>query len=446
MNQHPDRNWAIQNSLKAVFLFLPLLAGAKVALADDPFALSGTKYLSGDWGGYRTKLEKAGVNLGINYTSEVAYNAKGGSNDLVRYTDQFAFTGDFDLDKLLGLNDAEFKIAITKRNGDDLSTDAKLGTLQQVQEVFGRGQTWRLTQFWYDQKYFSGLLDWKIGRLTMGEDFASFSCEFQNLTFCGSPPGNIVGDYWFNWPVSQWATRVKVNLPQDFYVQVGAFEVNPHFLDTTDAMLPIAPAGATGVMVPFEVAWTPTLFDAKLKSSYKLGIWYNSSDGFDVVDDVNGNSADLTGLPARKRTGRYGIYTNLEQQVLRYDPEDDTRGLSIFLNATFADRRTSTIDNQLVIGGISKGTFEARPDDEIGFAVGRTHVNGRIADDQRDHNDAGLEHVAVQNSEYAFELYYGLQATGWLMVRPNAQYIKDPGGTDHNKDAVVLGLKTSLDF
>ena len=33
-------------------------ADANGALADDPFALSGTKYLSGDWGGYRTKLEQ----------------------------------------------------------------------------------------------------------------------------------------------------------------------------------------------------------------------------------------------------------------------------------------------------------------------------------------------------------------------------------------------------
>jgi carbohydrate-selective porin OprB len=70
-----------------------------------------------------------------------------------------------------------------------LSDDARLGTLQQVQEVFGRGQTLRLTQFWYDQKFIDGAIDWKIGRITFGEDFAAFSCDFQNLTLCGAQPG-----------------------------------------------------------------------------------------------------------------------------------------------------------------------------------------------------------------------------------------------------------------
>jgi len=46
------------------------------------------------------------------------------------------------------------------------------------------------------QKYLGGLLDWKVGRLVGGEDFAAFSCEFTNLTFCGPPPGNIVTSAW----------------------------------------------------------------------------------------------------------------------------------------------------------------------------------------------------------------------------------------------------------
>jgi porin len=56
-----------------------------------------------------------------------------------------------------------------------------------------------------------GAVDWKIGRITFGEDFASFSCDFQNLTFCGAQPSNLVGNYIYNWPVSQRATRLKFN-------------------------------------------------------------------------------------------------------------------------------------------------------------------------------------------------------------------------------------------
>ena len=65
---------------------------------------------------------------------------------------------------------------------------------------------------------------------------------------------------------------------------------------------------------------------------------------------------------------------------------------------------------------------------------------------ERAQNGAGLGPVDVQDSEYAVELYYGLQATDWLMARPNLQYVSHPGGTSHNKDVLVIGLKTSIDF
>ena len=46
-----------------------------------------------------------------------------------------------------------------------------------------------------------------------------------NLTFCGSQPGNLVGDYWFNWPVSQWMARLKVS-HGDLYAQAAVYQVN----------------------------------------------------------------------------------------------------------------------------------------------------------------------------------------------------------------------------
>src|SRR5262245_28235864 len=312
-------------------LLLTVIVSSGTAIADD----TGKPHLTGDWGGVRTDLEQSGVDFELNYTSEIAYNATGGAKDAVRYTDQWALSGSFDLERLRNIHDAEVQLTITDRNGRNLSDDAHLGTLQQVQEVFGRGQTWRLTQFWYDQKYFSDALDWKIGRLTMGEDFAAFSCQFQNLTFCGSQPGNIVGDYWFNWPVSQWASRVKFNVDDAVSIQVGAYQVNPGFLETEDAVLPNNPSGTTGVMVPFEVEWSPQVGEERLPGSYKFGIWYDTSKANDVFDDTNGDPAVLTGLPFEQRHGRYGAYVNFKQQVARFDIDDPARGLSLFLNATF---------------------------------------------------------------------------------------------------------------
>jgi porin len=425
-------------------LALGLLAAAPdgTALADEP--PGGT--LTGDWGGLRSRLRRAGLELSVGWTTETAYDARGGDRDIARYTDQWAFQAMLDLDRLVGLHDAKVRITFTDRNGDNLSDDARLGTLQQVQEVYGRGQTWRLTQLWYDQKYLNGLLDWKVGRLTVGEDFASFDCDFMNLTFCGSQPGNIVGDYWYNWPVSQWATRLKVNLPADTYAQVGVYQQNNGFLESHDAYLPNNPSGTKGALVPVELGWKPKLKGGTLAGSYKLGVWYDTGSGRDVYDDRAGNPAVLTGGEPARRHGRYGVYVNLEQQLTRPSAADPKRGLSVFLNVAQADDRTSTIDGQAAAGLVYVGPFESRPLDDIGFAVGRTAVNDRVTHGQRLENKAGLGPVPIQGAEYVAELYYSLHVIHGMTLRPNVQYIRNPGGTSENSDAVILGLKTVVDF
>ena len=99
--------------------------------------------------------------------------------------------------------------------------------------------------------------------MPFGGDFAAFSCDFQNLTFCGSDPGNIVGDYIFNWPISQWATRVKLALNGFGYFQVGVFDVNPKYLGVQDQVLPVFFPGSTGALVPVELAWLPRIWQRR---------------------------------------------------------------------------------------------------------------------------------------------------------------------------------------
>jgi hypothetical protein len=136
--------------------------------------------MTGDWGGSRTELLEKGYDFTLDYVGEVAGNLHGGYNDdkTARYSDQFALGAHLDLQKIFGWHDAEFKLAITERSGRNLSndriSDPRAGQFSSVQEVWGRGQTWRLTQMWVKQKYFDGALDVKFGRFGEGEDFNSF--------------------------------------------------------------------------------------------------------------------------------------------------------------------------------------------------------------------------------------------------------------------------------
>ncbi len=61
-------------------------------------------------------------------------------------------------------------------------------------------------------------------------------------------------------------------------------------------------------------------------------------------------------------------------------------------------------------------------------------------------NLAGLGHVGVQSGEAAIEAYYTYRRWNGLEVRPNIQYVVDPGGTSQKRNALVFGLKTVANF
>lgn len=423
----------------AVFLLCLATSGAH---ADET---APSPYLLGDWGGLRTRLEERGLAFNFGYGSQVAHNFSGGTDRLTRYADQWLFQATADAQKLWGWKGATLQATVTDRNGRNLGADARIGNSMLLQEIYGRGQTWHLTQLWLNQQLFDGRLQIKLGRLTVGEDFASFSCEFQNLSFCGSQPGNLVGSYWVNWPTSQWAARVKYQATREAYVQLGVYQVNPRYIDDAYARRSgwklDNPSGSTGALVPVEFGWQPVL--GGRPGSYKVGGWYDSSRGADLYEDTHRRPRGMTGGEPLMHSGRYGAYLSFQQQVTG---TSEGRGATVFFNAAMADRRTSALDRQFTLGVIYKGPF-GRSADAIGFAVGATHSNRRRADFVRENNArTGQKEIAGGGNEYAAELYYNWAPVPGLQVRPNLQYVMHPGGTSANRNAWVAGLKTTIAF
>lgn len=393
--------------------------------------------LIGDWREIRTRLGERGIGVTARYASESGYNVAGGERKLFRETGQFDVGMLLDLEKVMGLTGGAFQATVTWRRGRNLTEDAGLNALQQVQEIYGRGQTVRVTQLWYEQKI-GDAVEIKLGRTNPGEDFAVFSCHFQNLSFCGAQPGNLVGDYWYNWPIGQWGARVRVELSDSLYVQTAAYEVNPRNLENDFFIAHFD--GATGVLVPVEAGWSRG-GDKGHVASYKVGGWISTANGDDVYLDVNRQPLAITGLDPLSRKSRYGIYLSLQQQLTGTSKDGKSlTGLGVFANVTQADRATSITDNQVVLGLFYKGLVPAVPGDVLGFGVARTNVNGRLARGQA--LDPTLPDV--QSAEYAAELYYSLQPLDWLELRPNLQYIHHPGGVDTANDVAVLGLKAAI--
>ncbi|MFK3724297.1 carbohydrate porin [Pseudomonas monteilii] len=436
-----------------MFFSIIVCSGGTVHAAD---ALSpDSPWMLGDWGGLRSELQEKGYTFTLGYTGEVADNLGGGysSHKTGRYSDQFVLGTTLDLEEILSLHDAEFQLTITDRNGQNLSQagigDPRTGTLSSVQEVSGRGQTWRLTQAWYRQGFFNGQLDVKVGRLTVGEDFGTFSCRFQNLTFCGSQSGDWAGDIIYNWPVSQWGVRVKTRILPDTYLQVAAYEQNPSYLEIGNGFK-LSGSGSRGFLLPVELIQKVQLGEQNLPGEYRIGVYRSTASADDVYRTSDGLPQPLSTVGPKEHGSKYGGWLVAQQQVYQ-DADFNGRGLTLFALATFHDKATSFIDHYYSVGAFYSAPFDSRPSDEIGIAASTVHVNSRVHKRQKlsnqvagnfEYNDPN--YIPPQRLEHNFEVYYGFALTKWLTVRPNIQLVRSPGGVNEVSDAWVAGLKLDM--
>jgi porin len=425
-------------------LLSPEIAAAQEATPSPPGAAQTQPppptTLTGDWGGLRTKLHDMGVDITAGYKEEATGNTYG---DIPK---QWAQAGEFDVgatldaQKLWGVYGGVLQTTVTIRQGQPPPGDL----LQQSIEVYGRGNIARLTEFWYRQKLFNDKLTIKFGRMPQG-DFNNFSCDFVNLTFCGAPGGNIVGNYWFNWPIAQWAALARYDFGE-YDVGAGVYEINPQDLD-----LQFSPGWfccATGAMGHFELGWTPEFGPQKLVGHYQIGVWDSTAGGSDVLLGVNGQPYALTGLPPLHQPNAYGFYVQGQQQITgsaTYNRDSGWRnnhGLSVFFNFIQADRATATLDNQFSVGLTFAGLMPSRPGDTAGLAFGRTGYNSRAAESIL----LATPGVQVPQAEYPIEAFYSFQATPWWDVRPDFQYVIHPGGYVKASNEALIGLRTDITF
>ncbi|QBN04324.1 Glucose/carbohydrate outer membrane porin OprB precursor [Pseudomonas aeruginosa] len=250
-----------------------------------------SKWMLGDWGGKRTELLEKGYDFKLEYVGEAAANLDGGYDDdkTGRYTDQFALGVHMDLEKILGWKATEFQFTVTERNGKNLSNDRigdpRAGHISSVQEV------WAAADLAADPAVAqAAVLRRRAGReirpFRRGEDFNSFPAISRTWP-SAARKWQLGGSIWYNWPVSQWALRVKYNFAPDWYVQVGAYEQNPSNLETGNGFK-MSGSGTKGALLPVELIWQPKVGAEQLPGEYRLGYYYSTAKADDVYDDVDG--------------------------------------------------------------------------------------------------------------------------------------------------------------
>ncbi len=206
------------------------------------------------------------------------------------------------------------------------------------------------------------------------------------------------------------------------YLKIGLFD---------GSALDGAPTGSTGPNSFFDatserfligeagVHWI--LASRSLPGRLAVGAWRHDGD----FARFDGGSED----------GTDGLYAVLDQRVWARSPTaaDDPRGIGCFAQVGSADADVSTIDWHLGGGAVWRGPFEDRRDDALGLGASRVHFSDRAPGHD-------------ESAETVFELFYRYQVTPWFALKPDVEYVVDPGGDSRIDNAVVLTLRARIDF
>lgn len=382
----------------------------------------------GDWAGLKPYLRQYGIETKITFTAELAANIQGGYRSRAPTAKQFAFITDFDLQKLMNWRNARIHIAISKRSGMQLEKDVGVTTLQQVQELYGRGSVWRMAEGWFEEDF--GKFTIRVGRLSIGNEFDTTGCIFMNLGFCGPQTGNNMGDYIYTWPVSQWGTRFVYHITNKLYIQTGLYAL--------DSKNPLAksmyfgnPFQARAALVPYEVKWTPSFGrNRDYTGTYELGGWYSN----DRAPHLDYKS--IIDRYSVLQSNRYGGYANLEQIIYR---NNSGKSLTYIVRGLMADGATSTVSRTLSTALLWQGISRGRPYDMIGVAFGVEWLSGPF-------KRYAMRNNQYRSHEFESEIFYSFSLSSWGFLRPNFQFIGNPGGYYKAREFIVGGLKAGLTF
>ncbi|MFJ4388773.1 carbohydrate porin [Pseudomonas soli] len=397
-------------------------------------AFAADNTLTGDWGGLRHQLAADGITFTGDYSGETAYNAHGGLHRSARYSQNLKLGAQFDLSKLYGLdNGGKVQLTINDRRGNSASEDL-VGNRLPIQENYG-GLYTRLTELSYERNL-SPALNLKLGYMAMGNDLGGLDsgilCNFMNAGFCGHPLNMSGGSGWTNYPNAHLGARLKYDLAPDWQLRVAAFNVDPESNGNSSRAWHLGPKHSTGTVLPLELVYK---LRGELPGEYKVGYYYDSSN----VQRI-GSSEEVA--------GRGGHYLLVDQAVWN-DPALPGRSLHAFGQYSASSKAASPFTKWYGTGVVLYQPFAGRPRDTVALGYGRAVPNPRSRDVlEAAAFNAGQPFPDIDSAEQLIELSYGYQATPWLNLRPDVQYIVEPGafsGKDID-NALVVGLQVKATF
>lgn len=396
-----------------VLLFVPLLAqdpapeAPREWIGGVPFT-SWTR-MTGDWGGVRNDLELAGVEVAGGYTADLAAPWTGDTRRRSTYSSLLDVNAAFDLETLLGLPRTFAYVDAYSIKGRNPSDD--VGDYQWVSNIAAPNVD-QIAELWVETWLFDELRV-KLGKVDFNSEFAfhEIGGEFVHSTAAIVP--TIVA--YPTYPDPATAINLFWHPSELFYAGVGVFD------------------GANAEGVRTGTRGPSGFFGGDDSDAYfyaaEIGLGWTGGESWGSGRCALGafhHTATFERFDGGTERGTSGVWFNLEQRVWRENPsEDDGQGIGVFLSLGRADDAVADCGSAVGVGVEWTGPLPSRDFDVLGLGV--------FSCDLSDERDAG-----TPADETAIELFYKVQLTPWVSLKPELQLVRNPGGQE--VDDVLVGL------
>jgi porin len=383
--------------------------------AEEPKTFWTQDRMTGDWGGLRTKLEDRGVKIDGSMTIAGDKTFKGGTStagNAESYKLSIGVTAD--LQKLANINGGSTYVNFQ-------ATDGKTNTLDGAFQVTDQAYIPRrvqVSELWYQQNLFDGKLRLKVGKIDANTEFAftANGSEFVNSSMSYSPtilhmPTN---------PDPSTGLLGFVYLNDHLYAGVGMFDGS----------------GADGISTGDR--GPATLFEHSLFFIGEVGAKWTTSAHQDGRVGVGawGQTAHFARYDGGTDDGTSGMYVVADQMFWRMHSEldGDSQGIAGFFQYGYADPAISPVEHHVGGGLTWTGMIPNRGSDIFGVGptwVDFSHEPGAKFDD---------------TGELDVEGFYKVMLTPWFSIKPDLQFLHNPGGVAGRPDTVVGSVQASLTF
>ena len=381
--------------------------------------------LTGDWGGFRTKLSERGVTLEIVLKADVLSNRSGGLKRGTRYMDNWDFKLKADADKLWGWSNTTAFVQIISNHGGKLN-GTHVGSFMGVDNIEVNTNTTKLFHAWLERSFADGKFSVLAGLYPVDSQFYVTDATGIFLHPTGGMAAEVAqtgvnGPSIF--PTSSFGVRAAWQPTAKYYFQAALVDGVPGDPDNPHGPHVRFDRG-DGTLAIMETGFRP----AEEISKYAVGYWRYTQRFDDLVD------VDALGKPMR-RVNR-GAYFFAEQTVFR-EKDDASQGLALFFRYGVANGNVNTLDYSYSLGLHYKGLLPGRDEDEFGVLLSRGHAGTKFR------QAAG---IPLASNETALEITYRARVTPWLAIQPTLQRIANPGHDSALRDAWIGGARFEIAF